>query len=87
MSETIHPGVLLRQELKAYRVPVTYAAKYLGISRSQLHRVLRGECAVSRRLAGSLEGKYGGNQTWWLNLQKEYDAAKFANKLKQMREI
>ena len=81
-----HPGVILKRHLDAYKVSISYAARYLGYSRSQLHRVIRGECAMSTRLAGALEGKYGGNQQWWLDLQKAYDQDQFHQTVKRNRQ-
>lgn len=81
----MHPGVFLKGEINHHKLSISYVANYLGYSRSQLHRVLRGECAISRRMAIALEGKYGGDRDWWLGQQKKYDEFVFASKVKELK--
>ncbi len=69
-----HPGTLLREVvLPAMQVSVAQAAREMGISRQQLHKILAGESAVTAEMAARL-GKYCGNgPELWLNMQSAYD--------------
>ena len=69
-----HPGMLLREVvLPAMRVSIAQAAREMGVSRQQLHKILTGERAVTAEMATRL-GKYCGNgPELWLNMQSAYD--------------
>ncbi len=69
-----HPGSLLREViLPAMRVSVARAAREMGVSRQQLHKILAEERAVTAEMAARL-GKYCGNgPELWLNMQSAYD--------------
>ncbi len=69
-----HPGKLLREVvLPAMQVTVTQAAREIGVSRQQLHKILAGERTVTAEMAARL-GKYCGNgPELWLNMQSAYD--------------
>ena len=69
-----HPGALLREvTLPAFRMPVSTAAKHLGITRQTLHRILAEKAAVTPEMALRL-GKFCGNgPDVWLRMQQAYD--------------
>lgn len=69
-----HPGKLLREVvLPAMQVTVSQAAREIGISRQQLHKILAEKCTVTAETATRL-GKYCGNgPELWLNMQSAYD--------------
>ena len=69
-----HPGDLLRAILAAgLQLSVAVAARQLGVSRMTLHRLLRGEQAVTPELALRL-GKLRGNRpALWLRMQMTHD--------------
>ena len=69
-----HPGKLLREVvLPAMRVSIAQAAREIGVSRQQLHKILAEERAVTAEMAARL-GKYCGNgPELWLNMQSAYD--------------
>ena len=69
-----HPGALLREVvLPAMRISVTQAAREMGISRQQLHKILAEERAITAEMATRL-GKYCGNgPELWINMQSAYD--------------
>ena len=70
----IHPGELVREEvLPALGLSVSEAARRLGISRQQLHRVLAGTHPITTEMALRL-GKFAGNgPALWLRMQQAYD--------------
>ena len=69
-----HPGTLLREiVLPAMRVSIAQAAREMGISRQQLHKILTGNGRVTAEMAARL-GKYCGNgPQLWLNMQNAFD--------------
>jgi antitoxin HigA-1 len=76
MRNPPHPGRALKGDLEALGLSVAEAARALAVSRSQLHRVLSGESAISAELALKLEIVIGSTADAWLRLQAAYDTAK-----------
>lgn len=70
----IHPGEILREDvLPALGLSVSEAARRLGVSRQQLHRVLAGTHPITTEMALRI-GKFAGNgPVLWLRLQQAHD--------------
>ena len=70
----IHPGEVLREDvLPALGLSVSEAARRLGISRQQLHRVLACTHPITTEM-GLRIGKFAGNGPGiWLRMQQAYD--------------
>jgi antitoxin HigA-1 len=70
----VHPGELLREDvLPAMGLSVSEAARRLGISRQQLHRVLACTHPITTDMALRI-GKFAGNGPGlWLRMQQTYD--------------
>lgn len=70
----IHPGEILREDvLPALRLSVSEAARRLGVSRQQLHRVLACTHPITTDMALRI-GKFAGNgPELWLRMQQAYD--------------
>ncbi|HYZ26206.1 MAG TPA: HigA family addiction module antitoxin [Geminicoccaceae bacterium] len=69
-----HPGELLREILaEGLRLSVAEAARQLGVSRMTLHRVLRGEQAVTPEMALRLGKLCGNGPELWLRMQMARD--------------
>ena len=70
----IHPGEILGKDmLPALGFSVSEAARRLGISRQQLHRVLACTHPITTEMALRI-GKFAGNgPAVWLRLQQAYD--------------
>ena len=70
----IHPGEILREDvLPALGISVSEAARKLGISRQQLHRVLACTHPITTEMALRI-GKFAGNGPGlWLRMQQSYD--------------
>jgi len=75
MKNPPHPGRGLKADIQELNLSTIQAAEALGVSRSQLHRVLAGESAISPELALRLETVIGGTAEAWLRMQAAYDAA------------
>jgi addiction module HigA family antidote len=76
MKNPAHPGRLIKSELDELGVSVSEAAEKLGVTRSQLYRVINGESAVSAEMAYRLEKAIGSTADFWLRLQGKYDLAR-----------
>jgi addiction module HigA family antidote len=70
----VHPGEILREDLlPALRLSVSEAARRLGVSRQQLHRVLACTHPITTEMALRI-GKFAGNgPELWLRMQQAYD--------------
>ncbi len=70
----IHPGEILREDvLPALGLSVSEAARRLGISRQQLHRVLACTHPITTEMALRI-GKFAGNGPGlWLRMQQSHD--------------
>ena len=70
----VHPGEILREDvLPSLELSVSEAARRLGISRQQLHRVLACTHPITTEMALRI-GKFAGNGPGiWLRMQQAYD--------------
>lgn len=78
----VHPGEILREDvLKSLNLSVSEAARRLGISRQQLHRILACKHPISTEMALRI-GKFAGNGPGlWLRMQQAYDLWYIENKM------
>lgn len=75
MKNPPHPGRSLKADFEELDLTIATAAEALGISRSQLHRVVAGESAITPELALRLEIVIGSTADSWLQRQVAYDTA------------
>ena len=70
----VHPGEILREDvLKSLHLTVSEAARRLGVSRQQLHRILASTHPITIEMALRI-GKFAGNGPGlWLRMQQAYD--------------
>ncbi len=70
----IHPGEILREDvLMALGLSVSEAARRLGVSRQQLHRILACTHPITTEMALRI-GKFAGNGPGlWMRMQQTYD--------------
>ena len=78
----VHPGEILREDvLKNLGLSVSEAARKLGISRQQLHRILACTHPITTEMALRI-GKFAGNGPGlWLRMQQAYDLWYIAGKM------
>lgn len=69
-----HPGEILREDIiKSLGLSVSEAARRLGVSRQQLHRILACTHPITTEMALRV-GKFAGNgPELWLRMQQNYD--------------
>jgi len=70
----VHPGEVLREDvLPALEISVSEAARRMGFSRQQLHRILACTHPVTTEMALRI-GKFAGNGPGiWLRMQQSHD--------------
>lgn len=70
----VHPGAILKEDvLLGLNMPVSTAAKHLGVTRQTLHRILAGAGPITPEMALRI-GKFCGNgPDVWLKMQAAYD--------------
>jgi addiction module HigA family antidote len=78
----VHPGEILREDvLKNLGLSVSEAARKLGVSRQQLHRILACTHPITTEMALRI-GKFTGNGPGlWLRMQQAYDLWYIADKM------
>ena len=75
MKNPPHPGRLVKSAIDELGLSVAQAAAALGVTRAQVHRVVKGESAISPEMALRLEFVIGSTADAWLRLQAAFDAA------------
>jgi addiction module HigA family antidote len=69
-----HPGEILREDvLESLGLSVSEAARRLGVSRQQLHRVLACTHPITTEMALRIGRFVGNGPGIWLRMQQEYD--------------
>ena len=66
-----HPGTVLREYLGD--LPVTLAAKHLGVTRAALSRILNANAGLSADMALRLAEALDTSPELWTNMQAQYD--------------
>ena len=81
--EPVHPGEILREDvLDSLNLTVSEAARMMGISRQQLHRILACTHPITAEMALRI-GKFAGNgPNIWLRMQQNYDLWHIEKKMK-----
>ena len=80
MKNPSHPGAIVRDSIESLGLSVAEAAKGLGISRQQLHRIISGQSAISSDVALRLEQAIGSSADHWLRMQASYELAQARQK-------
>lgn len=75
MKNPVHPGLLVKECLEDLGLSVAEAAKGLGVTRQQLHKVVAQKSSVTPEMAFRLEKAFGGVADTWLKMQMNYDLA------------
>ncbi len=71
----IHPGRILRRELKARELSANALARALRVPSGRIVDILNGKRRISAETALRLGRYFGNDALFWLNLQAQYDLA------------
>lgn len=77
----LHPGEVLRDELKARKLGKSAFAMDIKVYPSQFSDILRGKRNINATLAIKLEIALGISAEFWMRLQSEYDLAMERHKM------
>ena len=84
MKNPPHPGEVVGDALEHLGLSVARGAEALGVSRSQLHRIIQGKSAISPEMALRLETVIGSTVKTWLGVQADWDEAQLRKKSKSI---
>lgn len=73
MREAEHPGYFIREHVIPAGIPVTEAAKRLGVGRPALSNLLNGNSSLSPEMAVRLQKAFGADGNELLERQREFD--------------
>ena len=77
-----HPGEVLREEfLEPMDLTVYALAKALGVPRSRLNAICRGEQGITAAIALRLGKYFDVDPRWFMNMQTQYDLEAQAERL------
>jgi len=71
----IHPGRVLRRELKARRLSANALARALRVPSGRIVDILNGKRSISAETALRLGRYFRNDALFWINLQAQYDLA------------
>ncbi len=73
MSNPIHPGRILKEELEARAISANRLALDLGVPANRITGILNAKRGVSADTALRLARYLGTSAQFWVNLQSHYD--------------
>ncbi|HMA71855.1 MAG TPA: HigA family addiction module antitoxin [Xanthobacteraceae bacterium] len=74
-TPAVHPGRLLKRELKARALTANRLALDLGVPSRRITDILKGRRAITADTAVRLGRYFGNSAQFWLDLQSQYDIA------------
>jgi len=70
---SVHPGRILRRELKARGLSANKLALALRVPSGRITTILNGKRAITPETALRLSRYFGNSAQFWMNLQTRYD--------------
>jgi addiction module HigA family antidote len=71
----IHPGRILRRELRARALSANALARALRVPSGRIVDILNGKRSISAETALRLGRYFGNDAQFWINLQAQYELA------------
>lgn len=86
MHNPAHPGEILKElVISPLGMTISETAEILDISRNTLHRILKGDGAITAEMAMRLEKAFGKPDAFhWLRLQNAYDLWQVRQNIKNL---
>jgi antitoxin HigA-1 len=77
---SIHPGLVLQDELEEIGITQTALAEHVGVLPKTINEICRGKRGVSAEMAWKLSQALGASPNFWLNLQNNRELAQVRSK-------
>ncbi len=75
MKNPPHPGRLIKTAIEACGRTIGQAADHIGVTRTNLSRIVNGHAGISPDMAIRLEKAFGGSADVFVRMQAAYDLA------------
>ena len=75
MTNPVHPGRVLKEEIEARGLSGNRLALDLGVPANRIGAILNGKRAITADTALRLARYFGVSAQFWLDLQSQYDLA------------
>jgi addiction module HigA family antidote len=79
-TTSIHPGVVLRDELEEIGISQTALAEHIGVLPKTINEICRGKRGISADMAMKLSQALGATPYFWLNLQNNWELSQIKTK-------
>lgn len=87
MRIPVHPGVVIKEELRARDFSANQLARELGVPANRISEIIRGRRRVTAETALRLAAFFGNSPEFWMRLQMNHDlgcaAAEHGKKIKR----
>lgn len=74
-KRTVHPGVILRDELAEFGVAATSFARQIDVPPNRISQIIAGKRSITGDTALRFGHWFGVDPQFWLNLQSQFDLA------------
>ena len=79
-SPSVHPGLVLRDELEELDITQTSLAEHIGVLPKTINEICRGKRGISVEMAWKLSHALGASPNFWLNLQNNWELSQVRTK-------
>lgn len=77
---SIHPGLVLQDELEELGITQTGLAEHIGVLPKTINEICRGKRGISAEMAWKLSRALGASPNFWLNLQNNWELSQLRTK-------
>jgi addiction module HigA family antidote len=81
LTDPIHPGEILREELRERGLTGNQLANRLGVPPKNIREILNERRGISASTALQLSRAFGNSPEFWLNLQNRYELDRASDEL------
>lgn len=73
LNRTVHPGLILKDELDEIDVTPTELARQIDVPANRMSQIINGKRSITGDTALRLGHWFGMNPQFWMNLQAQFD--------------
>ncbi|MGI8544971.1 MAG: HigA family addiction module antitoxin [Aridibacter sp.] len=84
---SIHPGMILQDELEEISVSQSDLAEHIGVSTDFIIEICQGKRGIDAETAWKLSQSLGASPNFWLNLQNNWELSQVKPKLKEKLDL